>query len=81
MISELIVIEPANHTILRRLWCDFVEKLYKRPADVGDVTSQKAIIREVDALGSQLGFSFWLFVKQNATPAEYQELKTIAAGG
>lgn len=80
MLTDLIVIEPVNHTILRRLWCDYVERLYLRPVFVGDVTTQRAVIQQLQALGKQLGFSFWLFVKKNATPGEYSELRIIARG-
>lgn len=78
MLSELIIIEPANHTMLRRLWCDYVERLYRSPGFVGTLDTQAATIRALEALGHQIGLSFWLFVKKNATPDEYRELRTIA---
>lgn len=80
MRTDLIVIEPANHTILRRLWCDYVERLYGTPGFVGDLDTQRATIRALEALGYEIGCSFWPFVKKNASPDEFSDLQTIAKG-
>lgn len=80
MLTDLIVVEPKSHSILRRVWCDYVERMYRMPNVVGDEASQRATIRQLDELGHQIGLSFWLFVKKNATPDEHAALKAIAGG-
>lgn len=80
MLTDLIVVEPKSHSILRRVWCDYVEKMCRMPSVVGDESAQKATIRQLDELGHQIGLSFWLFVKKNGTPDEYSVLKAIAGG-